>query len=482
MRKILICLIIITQSALANELFISVDHTSFKNSDGKYFWELTYSFANNSVTYFENTDNETFYGEIQFQIEISSSSTILKNEKWVIPLSLDKNSVLEVMNLFGRKVFELNPGQYKAKLTATDVFGDDRVISTKFDFIVKSITQNDIELGGIMFAYQIQNVNETDIVYDKMFLRNNYYIIPNPSQEFVGTQPIIMGYFDIYNTDKFAAAGFQINYIVLDNAKREIAKFSYKHNDLRERNFSTFAFRLDTLPSGVYFLVTTLSYSASNNVHNVTNEKKFFIYNPEKPPQHRIFFTENELFEKSEFATINEIRIDEEFLKASVIAEPTEIDLFKTLTTLEAKQRFLFRFWYIRDSDTLTLVNETLQEFRRREEFANTFFNTGNFRSGWSSDRGKVLLKYGFWSTRDITEGHFGYNSYEEWFMEGVQGGVRFIFVDRQGNGHFRLVHSTARGEVYNENWYNDFVPSTRDIRQDDANPVPRHTPSPFGR
>jgi len=59
---------------------------------------------------------------------------------------------------------------------------------------------------------------------------------------------------------------------------------------------------------------------------------------------------------------------------------------------------------------------------------------------------------------------------------------VRFIFVDRQGNGHFRLVHSTARGEVYNENWYNDFVPSTRDIRQDDAHPVPTYTPQPFGR
>ncbi len=479
MKKTLICLILMAYNSFANELFVSVDHASFKGNDGVYYWELTYSFANNSISYFENDGSETYYGEMQFEIEIVSSSAIVKNEKWVIPISMDKNLPLEAMNLFGRKVYELNPGQYKAKLTALDVFGEERQITTEFDFIVQSISQNDIELGTIMFAYQIEDEKNSDIQYDAMFLRNNCFIIPNPSHEFVGKRPVVTGYFDIYNADKYAQDGFTIGYKVLDNARREIASFSTSQENNYSYDFHPFSFQLDTIPSGVYFLVATLNYSATNKA---TTEKKFFVYNPDKPPQHRVFFTENELFQKSEFATLNELQIEEEFSKASIVAEPTEIDLFKTLTTMEAKQRFLFRFWYIRDSDTLTLVNETLQEYRRREQFANTFFNTGNFRTGWGSDRGKVLLKYGFWSTRDITEGHFGYNSYEEWFIEGVQGGVRFIFVDRQGNGHFRLVHSTARGEVYNENWYNDFVPSTRDIRQDDAHPVPRHTPSPFGR
>jgi len=46
-----------------------------------------------------------------------------------------------------------------------------------------------------------------------------------------------------------------------------------------------------------------------------------------------------------------------------------------------------------------------------------------------------------------------------------VQGGVNFYFVDKTYSGNFFLVHSTARHEAYNPNWYNDFVIPAGEIR-----------------
>jgi hypothetical protein len=34
-----------------------------------------------------------------------------------------------------------------------------------------------------------------------------------------------------------------------------------------------------------------------------------------------------------------------------------------------------------------------------------------------------------------------------------MEGGVYFVFVDRQGLGDFMLVHSTKSGEIKNYNW-----------------------------
>ena len=77
----------------------------------------------------------------------------------------------------------------------------------------------------------------------------------------------------------------------------------------------------------------------------------------------------------------------------------------------------------------------------------------GNFREGWRTDRGRVLLIYG--RPDEIERFPFSNQnrSYEVWHFYQVQGGVDFIFVDKREMGDYELVHSTARGELYDPEW-----------------------------
>ncbi|HEY3251504.1 MAG TPA: GWxTD domain-containing protein, partial [Ignavibacteria bacterium] len=43
---------------------------------------------------------------------------------------------------------------------------------------------------------------------------------------------------------------------------------------------------------------------------------------------------------------------------------------------------------------------------------------------------------------------------YEIWYYNRIQSGVIFVFIDfSTNNGDFRLVHSTAVGELFDNNW-----------------------------
>ncbi len=44
-------------------------------------------------------------------------------------------------------------------------------------------------------------------------------------------------------------------------------------------------------------------------------------------------------------------------------------------------------------------------------------------------------------------------NPYEIWEYYEIQGGVEFDFVDQTGFGDYRLLNSSARGEISDPNW-----------------------------
>ena len=77
----------------------------------------------------------------------------------------------------------------------------------------------------------------------------------------------------------------------------------------------------------------------------------------------------------------------------------------------------------------------------------------GTFVDGWKTDRGRILLVYSkpdeierFPSSSDSREYHI-------WHYYSLQGGIYFIFADKRNMGDLELVHSNARGELYDPDW-----------------------------
>jgi len=62
-------------------------------------------------------------------------------------------------------------------------------------------------------------------------------------------------------------------------------------------------------------------------------------------------------------------------------------------------------------------------------------------------------MQYGQWDERDEQTSPAYENPWERWYYRAIQGGVLFIFEDKTGYGDFRLVHSTANGEIFDSEW-----------------------------
>jgi len=95
--------------------------------------------------------------------------------------------------------------------------------------------------------------------------------------------------------------------------------------------------------------------------------------------------------------TLTAKEIEDEFQKARYLADKTEIDFFSQLKTPQAQKDFL-------------------DEVERH-------------------------------ASEGVSK------PYEIWYYYQIKNGVQFIFLDKNGFGDYDLVHSTKRGELYDEGW-----------------------------
>ncbi|HSR69827.1 MAG TPA: GWxTD domain-containing protein [Acidobacteriota bacterium] len=135
------------------------------------------------------------------------------------------------------------------------------------------------------------------------------------------------------------------------------------------------------------------------------------------------------------------------------IISEEEREVFANLTTDEERDQFIEQFWYRRDPDPRSSVNEYKQEHYRRIAYANERFHAGF--AGWRTDRGKVYIMHGPPDERQeypsggtydrpLSEGGGTTATYpfEIWryrHIPGVGTNVELEFVDRANSGEYRL-------------------------------------------
>lgn len=115
------------------------------------------------------------------------------------------------------------------------------------------------------------------------------------------------------------------------------------------------------------------------------------------------------------------------------------------------KREFIVKFWQARDQSPETPQNEFREDYLTRVRFANESFS--GLRKGWQTDMGRVLLVYNQPDEVERFPSSSENRPYQIWRYFEIQGGVDFIFVDVSNWGEYRLVHSTARGELADSDW-----------------------------
>jgi GWxTD domain-containing protein len=105
--------------------------------------------------------------------------------------------------------------------------------------------------------------------------------------------------------------------------------------------------------------------------------------------------------------------------------------------SIEEQRKFFRDYWQDRDPNPNTAVNELMEEYFRRVNYANREFSNFN-EGGWLSDRGRILIKFGF--PDDVERHPFDINSvpYVIWRYYALR--KTFVFADQTGFGDYRLL------------------------------------------
>ena len=117
-----------------------------------------------------------------------------------------------------------------------------------------------------------------------------------------------------------------------------------------------------------------------------------------------------------------------------------EREIFSSLTTKEARERFIENFWDIRDPNPYTEENEFKIEIESRYEFVSRYLREGPV-PGWKTDRGRIYILLGPPSaTREdiIPQG----GGVIQWYYE--QYNVYVLFYDDKGFGVYEMDLTTV--------------------------------------
>jgi len=259
---------------------------------------------------------------------------------------------------------------------------------------------------------------------------------------------ITIANFIIYPLDKISDEFLLRRRIINDN-NEEILSIDKKLKRGSDSRVEFGKFNIDSLITGGYILEVSIIDNAKNV--NISRAARFYI----------ISAIQNNLssnigqddFLKSEYATYTEKDIDDLYDKSIYLRKDEDDVLYKKMNNLEEKRKFMYTFWKKLDNMPGTPQNEFKIAFLKRMAEANKQFKEA-FREGWKTDRGRIFVLYGAPSEIEHNNFEGDTKSYDIWKYDGLQGGVKAIFVEKEGGtGVYTLVTSDIRGEFNNPDW-----------------------------
>ncbi len=431
------------------------DWTRYRASDSLVYLEYTASLGRSVLTY--KTEGDQTSAEFLVEAKVFDDDSVVQARNWrsrdVIPDQADAtmNMIIPIINNF-----VLEPGTYTLEIKITDLFGnEDRIQRVRFPITLHSYA------GGLILSdVQLASSIESD-ASENPFVKNGYKVMPNPSNLYGIGLPILYSYLEIYNlqpgtTDK--GQHYTVEYRITDDSGNEIK--SYPDQQRTKPGTSSVAvnnLNVVTLVSGTYNLRVTVTDHETGE--SASTDRKFFVYRQEDFAQGSASFQKVNVepgqgspgLDASRYDAMTEDELDIEFDVANYIADRDESKTWKKLN-MEGKREFIKEFWAKRDQTTGTPANEFKQEYLGRAQLANNMYR-GTFTKGYKSDRGRVLLVYGKPDEIERYPGSSDAREYHIWHFYGIQGGIYFVFADKRNMSDLELVHSTARGELYDPDW-----------------------------
>ena len=437
-----------TLSYSASNFYFDADYSVFRNTPAKSVVEVYFSFTQNSLKYIKSGND--FIGTANTQIVIfdQSNSKVIFNEIFSLQTKVkDTSKANLVSRLIGQQNLNIPTGNYEITFVGFDQNDTSKCDTIKLALNINQFDETKTSLSSLQLSSMIDKSSDKASI----FYKNGLEITPNPNILFGSNLNKVYYYLEIY----FPAVDYKSDssYFIIsisDLSGKLISEKKKKVNTKNEVYAETGLFKVDSLPTGSYIMSASLIDNSSNK--KLAREKKFYIYNSVKKDNYSIVFEKD--FLQSEFVTLKEDQVDDEFDKVIYIRTTNEIKEWEKLKNLDDKRKFLFNFWKRRDSNLMTPRIEYRDEYFKRVKEANKLYKQ-SFTDGWKSDRGRIYILYGVPSDVDKHFMETDIRNYEIWTYDYVEGGTMCVFaeISTSGEGSYFLVHSTMRNEFRDPNW-----------------------------
>jgi GWxTD domain-containing protein len=433
----------------------NIDYTRSLYSDTLTYFEFYAVLPRQQLTYVP--DEGRFKAEFKVTAEVFLQDSLTASKIWRNVNYADSLGGIDAeQSLFCLNHFVLPEGGYDMALKIEDLNNPVAQASYRFPFQIASFKSAGLQLSDLQISSSI--VRDTTA---SPFLKNGFHVTPNPSGLFGLGLPILYLYSEIYHlapATSDSGGKYRVAYKIYNadgEAVKEVA--ARVRNKPGDSAVEVTGINVVTLVSGAYRVVAEVT-DLENDIM-VNTARKFFVYREGDYAEGGAVSEQKQEpsaggsagLDADRYGVMTEKQINEEFEWARYISTKEERNTYKKLN-LPGKRAFIKEFWGNRDPSPGTPENEYKRDYLGRIQQANRSYR-GSFREGWRTDRGRVLLVYG--PPDEVERFPFSNDNraYEIWHYYSLQGGVQFYYVDKRDTGDLELVHSTARGEIYDLDW-----------------------------
>lgn len=445
-----ICLLLLFSIVIKaqNELGFEFDYARFNYDSTSVYLEFYYKLNSRFITTVPTSNDSLIETIVHIEIKNSETNSFFIDKDWKIQNIIHANQKDSLINSStGVLGFVVPEGNYLLKVIARDSKNPSFTKSISETITIKPYSPSKYSISDIQLA---QNIKKDDADSTSIFYKNTMEIFPNPTILYTFKLPVLFYYSELYNLKLGNKdSTFSLQKLLYNNDGKVMYQNTKTIMQATSPVVEYGVINLSKYPTDSYLLKLSLIDPVTN--HAYYSEKRFYLYNPNVVNNTKSDNVNSDVI-GSEYHVFNVDECDKMFSEAKYIATRDEINQYKKLNSLKAKQEFLYHFWKGRDPNPETPQNEFSQEYMKRVEEANAKFSRLK-KEGYLTDRGRVLLLYGTPDQKDYFPNDHDKKPYEIWFYNSIEGGVTFVFADFSGFGNYEQVHSTKQGEVQDENW-----------------------------
>ncbi|MCB0704838.1 MAG: GWxTD domain-containing protein [Saprospiraceae bacterium] len=454
-RILILCFGLLSVSML-DAMDASVTYGRFKGPDQNYI-EVYLNIIGETVGW-ELLDSTHAQATVDIAVIFRKNGEIIKFDR----VQLHSPKATHPIDFQDLKRYLLPDGNYEMEVIIEDKINEENHFSERFpvemNFSGPALLQSDIQL--------LQAFGQT--TESTPFTKNGYFLLPLPFNFYGKYADKLMYYHEIYNADRVIGEDFVVSYSIErinGQGQSETVLIGHKRRSPEAVNVLLLQMDIKELASGNYRLVIEVRNRVqellSRQSVDFTRANPFLNANPEEISSTGL---------EDEFV----MNLSAEELEYSIRALTPKVDdtdgiLLNELVKnkdLDAQRLYLFSYYVRINPNKPELAYEEYMQVARAVD--QTFYS--GLGHGFESDRGYTYLKYG--APDDIVSEMNDPVAppYEVWsyyhFPATAQNNVKFIFYNASlASGDYRLLHSTATGEVSNPNW--------QDVLYQDANQNP---------